>query len=214
MKKLLAILLVFAILLSGCSSAAAPAAPSPYHEVTSDPEPSPVTENTDVVDAVDLHALEDDPGVIVEGNSKSAQPEVSFSEVNDPGLLDYVEQNVFAELSEQLGPEYRVENVSATYVSKEYLEEVAYNSQANVFFGYSLADLDAQFQGTRYVFTLDEHNETAVVPFEKYDDTYDQVLKNVAIGTGVILICVTVSAISGGAGAPAVSMIFAASAKT
>ena len=39
-------------------------------------------------------------------------------------------------------------------------------------------------------------------------------LKNVAIGTGVILICVTVSAVSAGVGAPAVSMIFAASAKT
>ena len=85
MKKLLAILLVFAILLSGCSSAAAPAAPSTSPEVTSEPEPSPATENTDAVDAVDLHALEDDPGVIVEGDSKSAQPEVSFSELNDPG---------------------------------------------------------------------------------------------------------------------------------
>lgn len=39
-------------------------------------------------------------------------------------------------------------------------------------------------------------------------------LKNVAIGTGVILVCVTVSAVSAGAGAPAVSVIFAASAKT
>ena len=39
-------------------------------------------------------------------------------------------------------------------------------------------------------------------------------LKNVAIGTGVILVCVTVSVVSAGAGAPAVSMIFAASAKT
>jgi hypothetical protein len=39
-------------------------------------------------------------------------------------------------------------------------------------------------------------------------------LKNVAIGTGVILICVTVSVVSGGLGASAVSMIFAASAKS
>lgn len=39
-------------------------------------------------------------------------------------------------------------------------------------------------------------------------------LKNVAIGTGVILVCVTVSLVTGGLGAPAVSMIFAASAKT
>lgn len=39
-------------------------------------------------------------------------------------------------------------------------------------------------------------------------------LKNVAIGTGVILVCVTVSAVTAGAGAPAISLIFAASAKT
>jgi len=40
------------------------------------------------------------------------------------------------------------------------------------------------------------------------------VIRNVAIGTGVILVCVTVSIVSGGLGAPAVSMIFAVSAKT
>ena len=34
------------------------------------------------------------------------------------------------------------------------------------------------------------------------------------LGTGVILVCVTVSVVTAGAGAPAVSMIFAASAKT
>ena len=33
-------------------------------------------------------------------------------------------------------------------------------------------------------------------------------------GSGVILVCVTVSVVTGGAGAPAVSMIFAASAKS
>ena len=35
-----------------------------------------------------------------------------------------------------------------------------------------------------------------------------------AIGAGVILVCVTVSVVSGGLGAPAISAIFAASAKT
>lgn len=50
---------------------------------------------------------------------------------------------------------------------------------------------------------------------QEIEDTSNQImLKNVAIGTGVILVCVTVSAVTGGAGAPAVSMIFAVSAKT
>lgn len=64
------------------------------------------------------------------------------------------------------------------------------------------------------MFTLGEDGETTVKPFEAYDDTYEKVLKNVAIGTGVILVCVTVSVVTAGAGAPAISMIFAASAKT
>ena len=64
------------------------------------------------------------------------------------------------------------------------------------------------------MFTLGDDGQTIVTEFQKYDDTYDQILKNVAIGTGVILICVTVSIVTYGAGAPAVSVIFAASAKT
>ena len=216
MKKILALFLAFVLLLSGCTSAPAKQAePTVSPEAVADNvEQAVETVVSPTPPAVDLHDLEDNPEEIIEGDSKSEPRELSFTSLNDPELIDYVEQSVFSELSTQLGPDYRVENVSATYVSKEYLEEVAYNSQTNVFFGYSLADLDAQFQGTRYVFTLDEHNETTVVPFQEYDDTYDRVLRNVAIGTGVILICVTVSVVSGGVGAPAVSMIFAASAKT
>lgn len=107
-----------------------------------------------------------------------------------------------------------MENVSAVYISQEYIDELTYNSKPNVYFGYTLEEIDAVYQGTRYVFTMSEDGDTIVVPFEEYDDTFEQVIKNVAIGTGVILICVTVSVVSGGAGAPAVSMIFAASAKS
>ena len=137
-----------------------------------------------------------------------------FQRLDDPDLLRYVQDNVYNELVTTLdSDEYFVENVNAVYVSNEYLEELAFNSQSNIFFGYSLEELDEQFQGTRYVFTLEEDGGTGVEPFEAYDDTYEHVIKNVAIGTGVILLCVTVSAVTAG-GAPAVSMIFAASAKT
>ena len=140
---------------------------------------------------------------------------VPYNGLNDPNLLRYVEGSVFSDLTMRFdGTNYRIENVTAGYMSKEYLEEVAYNSQTNIFFGYTLDELDAQFQGTRYVFTLGADGETEVVPFEAYDDTYERVLRNVAIGTGVILICVTVSVVTAGAGAPAISLIFATSAKT
>lgn len=138
-----------------------------------------------------------------------------FTGLDDAALLTYLEDTVYTNLVTEIDNElYFVENVSAIYISKEYLEEVAYNSQENIYFGYTLSELDAYFQGTRYVFTLGDDGQTIVTEFQEYDDTYDQILKNIAIGTGVILICVTVSVVSGGLGAPAVSMIFAASAKT
>lgn len=138
-----------------------------------------------------------------------------FSDLNDVNLLPYLEDSIYSELVTALNSEdYFVENVNAIYISKEYLEEVAYNSQENIYFGYTLSELDSYFQGTRYVFTLGDDGQTVVTEFQKYDDTYDQILKNVAIGTGVILVCVTVSIVTYGAGAAAVSMIFAASAKT
>ena len=192
MKKYIAVLLAFTIVLSGCAPA--------YSEAEPSSKPAPAE---DIVQ-------ESVPGV-------KNDPELaeSFNGLNDPKLLQYVEDSVYAELvSEFSSEDYIVENVSATYISKEYLEELAYNSQANVFFGYTLAELDAQFQGTRYVFTLGDNGETIVKPFEGYDDTYERVLKNVAIGTGVILVCVTVSVVTGGAGLAPISMVFAASAKT
>lgn len=141
--------------------------------------------------------------------------DIKFDNLNDPALLDYVEENVYSDLVLQLNSaDYLVENVHAIYISKEYIDELTYNSQSNIYFGYTLAELDAFFEDTRYVFTLGEDGQTTVKAFESYDDAYERMIKNVAIGTGVILVCVTVTIISRAAGAAAVSMVFAASAKT
>ena len=150
-----------------------------------------------------------------ESTSKNETVEIEFENLNDPALIDYVEDAVYSDLVVQLNSaDYLVENVQAVYISKEYIEELYYNSQSNVYFGYTLAELDAFFQDTRYVFTLGDDGQTTVKPFESYDESYEKMLKNVAIGTGVILVCVTVSIVSRAAGAAAVSMVFAASAKT
>lgn len=138
-----------------------------------------------------------------------------FKGLNDPSLLPYMEGTLYEELVSSLdSSEYFVENVSAIYISQEYLDELEYNSRANVFFGYTLAELNEQFEGTKYIFTLGDHDETVVQPFEGYDDTFERVIHNVAVGTGVILVCVTVSALSAGVGAYAVTMVFACAAKT
>ncbi len=185
MKRFIAMLLSCALILSGCG--------------VSKPEGS----ETPSMEVKDVHI-----------DISTLEQEVSYENLSDPELLTYVENAVYAELVTNLDSDtYFVENVEAIYYSKEYLEELAYNSQSNIYFGFTLAEIDQYFAGERYVFTLGVDGQTVVQPFEKYDDTYEQIIKNVVAGTGVILLCVTVSVVTGGS-APAVSMIFAASAKS
>lgn len=141
--------------------------------------------------------------------------EVNFESLNDEDLMRYMEDDLYLGIVEALdSDEYVVEEIRTVYVSQEYIDELTYNSQANIYFGYTLEELDAAFEGTRYVFTLGEEGDTVVTEFEEYDDIYERVLRNVAVGTGVILVCVTVSIVSAGLGAPAVSMIFAVAAES
>src|SRR5699024_4370383 len=81
-------------------------------------------------------------------------PEVTATSLGDPSLLRDVEEAVEVSLVDGdvlLGEEIYIENVEAIYYSKEYLEEVAYNSQANIYFGYTLTELETQFEGEKYV---------------------------------------------------------------
>lgn len=142
--------------------------------------------------------------------------EPHYNALDDTLLLAHIEDLIYADTITALdSEEYFVESVNAVYISKEYLEEVAFNSQSNIYFGYTLDELNALFQGTRYIFTLGENGNTTVQELQEIEDVNTEtILKNVAIGTGVILVCVTVSVVSAGVGAPAVSMIFAVSATT
>lgn len=125
-----------------------------------------------------------------------------------------MDKHLYDEVVKDLGEDYFVENVTSNYVSEEYIEDLEYNSKANVYFGYTSEELDKEFQGEKYVFTYnEENNSTKVKKFEKYDDTYENALKNVAIGAGVIVTCVTVSSLTIST-APAISVILMTSAKT
>ena len=203
MKRVIALVLSCALILVGCG------------QNTTSMDKQSVAETKD-----EVVANVTDESIMVETtlNTEDAKPYeyvVDFNSLDDAELQRYVQDNIYNELVAQLdSDEYFVENVSAVYISQEYIDELTYNSKPNLYFGYTLEEIDAVYQGTRYVFTMSEEGDTIVVPFEEYDDTFEQVIKNVAIGTGVILICVTVSVVSAGAGAPAVSMFFAASAKS
>lgn len=185
MKKIIAFILCLAIGLTGCSSGN-----SGKDEGTSSNTESP---------------------------ANSEDLNVEFSGMDDNALLTYVKDKVYEETINNLDSDkYVVEEVQTTYLSKEYLEETAYNSQSNIYFGYTLEELNDFFQGDRYIFNLSDEGTTTVEKLQEVADTdSQQVIKNVAIGTGVILVCVTVSVVSAGTGAPAaVTAVFAASAKS
>ncbi len=198
MKRVVAFLLSITMLLTGCGQAQSQTTVASESSVT----------------AESVESTESGASTTELVVSDEAVPQ--YDSLDDDDLLAYVEDMVYRDAVTSLNSdEYFVEKVSAVYISKEYLEEVAFNSQSNIYFGYTLAELDEVFQGTKYIFTLSDDGATTVQELQEIEDvSTETMLKNVAIGTGVILICVTVSVVSAGAGAPAISMIFAASAAT
>lgn len=189
MKKFIALILTIAIFLTGCS----------FENVANiSSEISSITDSSDM-------AIDD---------SKIGKQN-NITSLDDPNLPELIEENVYNELIDSLNDgNYFVENVQAIYISQEYIDELEYNSQTNIYFGYTLDELNQVFEGNKFVFTTDDNGQTTVKAFEEYDDTYDKIIRNVAIGTGVILICVTVSVLTAGsASTVAVSAIFAAAAK-
>lgn len=198
MKRIIALLLSLTLILSGCAqSKSAPQTQTASSESTAAATPDSASEAYT-------------PRMTV---WKDDVPQ--YSSLNDTELLGHIEDLVYRDTVTALdSTDYLVSDVSAAYVSKEYLEELSYNSQSNIYFGYTLDELDKQFQGKRYVFTLGDNGKTIVQELQTVvDDSTETMLRNVAIGSGVILVSVTVSTATAGA-APAVSMILAVSAKT
>jgi len=195
MKRVLSVVLALVLLLTGCGV-----------------KPETQTENTKAaVTSTEIQTQSTDAETV----TPTVLNEISYTGLDDNVLLRQIEDQVYADAVCAIdSTEYVVENVQAVFISKEYIDEVAFNSQANIYFGYTMDELDALFHGDRYIFTLGEDGKTTVQRLEVIENTTTEtILKNVAIGTGVILVCVTVSCVTAGA-APAVSVIFAASAKS
>lgn len=218
MKRMIALLLACMLILEGCAQNNNVSKKTSKEEQTNVSDISDESLDVDKkTDASKNEQMSTAETIEDDADDTPYEYKAEFDSLDDPELLRYVEDNLYSKLVSELNSDdYFVENVSAAYlpISKEYLEEVAYNSQPNIYFGYTLEEIDQQFQGTRYVFTLGENGETIVQPYDEYDEAYEEIIKNVAVGMGVILIGVTVSGVSAGAGAHAVSMIFATAAKT
>ncbi len=200
MKKLLSLILCFSLIASifaGCAN--------------SSPAEVAVVETANTVTV----STAETPGTDEVSEPTSPAEEIpAFTGLSDPSLLTYVEDTIYTQLVEELdSSEYFVENVQASYISEEYLNELSYNSQSNIYFGYTTDELNSLFQGDRYIFTLGDDGQITVRKMEILEDTsYEDALKNLTFGTGVILVCVTVSAVSAAVGAPALCMIFATAA--
>lgn len=205
MKRLIALILALSFVLTGCGNHV-----ETVH--TEEKQPIPVADEKQPESAQSETSAE--TGFIPDVK-RDEIVDLNFSGMNDTELGQYVQDSVYSDLVAELNSDdYYVENVEVRYISQEYLDDLAYNSQANIYFGYTLEQLDAQFEGKKYIFTLGDDGKTIAKEFEAFEDnTYSEVLENVAVGTGVILVCVTVSVATAGA-APAISMIFAASAQT
>ncbi|MCR4555932.1 MAG: hypothetical protein K5766_03930 [Alphaproteobacteria bacterium] len=149
-------------------------------------------------------------------NTKDVSNNADLPQKNDNSesseKLASIQKEVGECLSKELGEkDYKIEKVEAIYLSQEYIEELQYNSLANEYFGHSLKDIEKQFGEEKYVFTLDKDNKTIVRSLKNLDeDIWGKVIKDVAIGSGVILVSATVAVASGGT----IGVIFVAAAKT
>ena len=158
MKKVIALILSSVLLFCGCSKATTVESQS-----SSSVSSSSTTETSD--------------SSVSESPSETTEADNGYRDLSDPDLLDYIEDTTYEELVNKIdNDKYVVQNVEAIYISEEYLEELEYNSKQNIFFGYTLDEVDAQFKGERYVFTLGDEGETVVKPFESYDETTEKII--------------------------------------
>ncbi len=202
MKKILALSLVLSMCLTACMKTVSSDAGQSIESIeTTQTALSDITELT-----IDTKASESTS--TIESTDETTYDEyevedITYNGLNDPNLQSNIRDVVYDDVVSQLDSDkYVVRSINTCYISKEYIEELAYNSQENVFFGYNLNDVNSYFNGERFVFTLGTDNETIVEAFESYDEAYEQMLKNVAIGTGVIVVVVVIAVVTDGAGAP------------
>ncbi len=149
MKRILVFLLACTFILCGCSSAGEDSAkddPSASEHKASDM----LQEN---------------------GGKEESESVVPYKPVVDP--TGYIEDTVYSQLTAKLDSDaYFIDTVEAKFISKEYIDELEYNSLENTYFGKKLSELDKEYQNKRYIFTTDEQGKTVVKEFKETDNSY------------------------------------------
>lgn len=134
--------------------------------------------------------------------------EIESLPLSDSNVQDYLINTLYSGMDSNFSSDdFEIDSITTTYISKEYIDELTYNSKSNAYFGYDLNELGNKFNGKKFVFTVGDDNQTIVKEFEEYDDTYIKSLKNVAVGAGVIVSFITVSVLSQGTSVAAIFMV-------
>lgn len=136
---------------------------------------------------------------------------VNFSELSDKNTLYFFQETLEDDLQEY-NSNYIVEYVDCTYYSKEYINELYYNSQKNCYFGYDYDEICSYMNNENWCFTV-ENGETIPSLVISPQNALINTLKKIVAGTGVILICAVISSISAGVGAAPMACFFAGAAK-
>jgi hypothetical protein len=185
MKRLISILLCCAFVLSACT-----------------PKNVVVSQSSEPVQAT-IKSPSPDSELNGDGTTDLTYelPVFSDTSLNDDDFLYLLEYDIMTQLEDN--ERIIIDSVESVFVSQEYIDELEYNSQENIYYGYKLSELDEQFGDIEYAFTVEEDN-TIVVPViaDNYDNTLNTVIKNTAVGAGVIMLFVTASVVTGGVGTP------------
>ena len=119
MKRIISLLLAAIFILAGCIK-------NPIPENTTD-DSKDTTASVQLTD--DLVNLE--------------MPE--YKSFGDEAFLKYFENRLYKDMVSSINSdEYFIENVQAIYYSQEYIDEFLFNSQSNLFFGFTLAKYESR----------------------------------------------------------------------
>lgn len=211
MKKVTALLLSLIMLLNGCNvkdivqedniQKTADQTDIIQEKIIEEYDTDPTENITEVsesesVDYIEYNEISIDRSYF---NSEEYIQSLSYMTADDSDLHTYIKDSVYSELVEQLDcDDYFVSDVTVSYMPSWYYEDLEYNSKENIYFDYKASELNEVFQGTKYVFSLAENGQTIVQEMKELeDDTFDRIIKNIVIGSGVILINVTLAAAGG-----------------
>lgn len=145
-----------------------------------------------------------DEGPSAQETTQATEDKQDNRKISDAGFVENLQDSVYNLIVDDLDEsgntqQVEVKEVKAVYLSKEYIEQYSFNSKETKFFGSTLGELEAKFGDQKYVFDIDENGKTVCHAVNDFDNTFEQVSEVALLGTGVILISVTIACASGAA---------------